>query len=128
MILTAFAAVGCLMVAACADSSQAAQGGSAPPTFAGAGTIRTIEATTQMHLKGVAVGVGNIWEEDYVPEGGTPQRGLTAALFISVARNASESRKLRVHSGQIVDVPGYRFHVVSVEPTRIQIRVVEVTQ
>jgi hypothetical protein len=127
MLLTAFAAAGCLMVAACSDS-HAEPAGKAPSPSAAADTIRTIEATTQMHLKGVGIGVGNIWEEEFVPAGGDRQRGLTAGLFISVEQNASESRKLRVHAGQVVNIPGYRLHVVRVEPTRIRIQVVEVTQ
>jgi hypothetical protein len=80
-----------------------------------------------MHLKGVAIGVGNIWEEEYTPVGETPRSGLTAGLFISVEGDASQNRHLRVYPGQEVHVPGYRLHVVSVEPKQIQLDVIEVT-
>lgn len=116
------------MAGACSAGDQGDQPLSPTPAYTGRATIRTIEATTQMHLKGVAIGVGNIWEEEYTPVGGTPLYGLTAALFLSVERDASQSRHLRVHAGQDVNVPGYRLHVVSVEPTRIQLEVIEVTE
>ncbi|MFN2420279.1 MAG: hypothetical protein ABR527_02705 [Gemmatimonadota bacterium] len=92
------------------------------------GTLYTIEETTQIHLNGVAIGVGNIWEEDYTPIGGGSTRGLTAGLFISVKEDPSQSRTLRVHPGQEVTVPGHRLQVVSVEPREIRLAVVEVPE
>ncbi|MPZ50660.1 MAG: hypothetical protein GEU75_15410 [Dehalococcoidia bacterium] len=98
------------------------------PTYTGPGTLHAIEATTQLHLEGVAIGVGNIWEEEYTPAGENSRRGLTAGLFISVEKDASQNRNLRVHSGQEVIIPGYRLQVISVEPQRMNLAVVEVAE
>jgi hypothetical protein len=115
-------AAGCLIVVACSDDATS---GGATPTYAGPGTLRTIEAGTQMHLDGVALGVGNIWDEEYAPNGDPPRRGLTAGLFISVEGDAAQNRTVRVHPGQDVEVPGYRLHVTSVEPRQIQLAVID---
>jgi hypothetical protein len=92
-------------------------------------TLYTIEETTQMHLlSGVAIGIGNIWEENYTPPGGGSTRGLTAGLFISVEEDPSQNRTLRVHPGQELTVPGYRLKVVSVESRQVRLAVVEVPE
>jgi len=116
-------ALGCLLAGGCSDGNS--RGADPTPTYTGPGEIRSIEASAQMHLVGVAVGVGNIWEEEYETADGTPRRGLTAGLFITVEDDASESRKLRVHPGLEVDVPGYRIRVLSVHESRIELALIE---
>jgi len=116
-------AVGCLLTGGCSDG--ASRGADPTPTYTGPGEIRSIESSAQMHLVGVAVGVGNIWEEEYETADGTPRRGLTAGLFITVEDDASESRKLRVHPGLEVNVPGYRLRVLSVRETRVELALIE---
>jgi hypothetical protein len=113
--------VGVLVLAAC-------DGASGPsPTTSLPATVRTIEASTQMHLAGVDVGVGNIQEETYTDADGVAQTGLTAGLFVTVEQDATLNHTVRVHPGQDIDVPGYRLHVIAVEPTRILLDVIEVT-
>lgn len=132
VLLAAFAATGCLAFAACSDSDS--EQGTEPianspvPTYIGPGALHTIEETTQLHLKGVGIGVGNIWEEEYTPTGGVPSRGLTAMLFISVEADPSQNLRQRVHPGQELTVPGYRLQVLSVEERRIHLAVVEVPE
>jgi hypothetical protein len=136
-LLAAFAAAGCLMGVACSDATPGNETVTIEPTddrtpstieTAEDSTLYTIEETTQIHLNGVAIGVGNIWEEDYTPPGGGSTRGLTAGLFISVKEDPSQNRTLRVHPGQEVTVPGYRLQVVSVESREIRLAVVEVPE
>ncbi len=115
-------ALGCLLTG-CSDGNS--RGDDPTPTYTGPGEIRSIESSAQMHLVGVAVGVGNIWEEEYQTADGTPRRGLTAGLFITVEGDASESRKVRVHPGLEVDVPGYRLRVLSVQESRIELALIE---
>jgi hypothetical protein len=124
-----------LTIAACSafgsddpTSTMEAQERSPTPTYDGPGTHYSIQATTQLHLEGVALGVGNIWEEEYTPEGQEPQRGLTALLFISVQNDSSQNRQVRVHPGQELDVPGYHLQVLAVEERYVHLAVVEVTE
>src|SRR5687768_14121125 len=93
-LLVAFAAAGCLMGVACSDATPGNETVTIEP--AEDSTLYTIEETTQIHLNGVAIGVGNIWEEDYTPPSGGSTRGLTAGLFISVKEDPSQNRTLRV--------------------------------
>jgi hypothetical protein len=122
----ALATAGLLVVVGCSDagsSSQVPSVASSGSAAAGSDGIRIIEASTQMHLDGVGVGVGNIWVAEYTPAGGTLTTGLTAALFISIEADASKNRTERVGAGQDVGLPGYHLHIVAVEPTRIQVEV-----
>ena len=96
--------------------------GSASPTGAGVETV-TVESNTQITLGDVRIGVGNFREEEYTPEGGTPRRGLTAGLWISVRDNPTQDRNVRVHPGQTVMVPGYRLVIVAVERRAIRMEV-----
>jgi FtsP/CotA-like multicopper oxidase with cupredoxin domain len=117
----AFVLAGLILAACAASSSQS-------PTESMPATARTIEATTQMHLDGVAVGVGNIREETYTSADGSSQTGLTAAITITVENDASLNQQIRVHPGQDVDVPGYRLHVIAVVSTEIVLDVIEVVE
>ena len=118
----AIVAAGLLLLAGCGNAASSGQpsGASSPGR-----DIRIIEASTQLQLDGVAIGVGNIFEEPYAPPGGTPTVGLTAALFVTVKSDTSQNRTERVGAGQEVDVPGYRLRIISVEAGRIQVEVVE---
>jgi hypothetical protein len=91
-------------------------------TDIGAETV-TVESNTQITLGEVRIGVGNIHEEEYTPAGGTPRRGLTAGLWISVRDNPTQDRHERVHPGQTVMVPGYRLVIVAVERRAIRMEV-----
>jgi hypothetical protein len=129
--VTVIVAAGCLLAAACSDREQVAYGptptvANAAGAYQGPGTVQRIVSGTQMHLDGVAIGVGNIWDEQYTTQDGTPKQGRTAAVFIAVEEDASQSRTLRVYPGLEVDAPGYRLHVVSVEDTSVQIAVIQV--
>lgn len=119
-------AAGCLLVG-CSDGDPSNRGGTPTPapTYTGPGEVQSIESNTQMHLEGVAVGAGNFWEEKYSTPDGTQKRGLTGALFITVEDDDSQSRNLRVHPGSEVEVPGYRFHVLSVKESSIEIAVID---
>ncbi len=108
-----------LLLAACAGSSPPSPSASLPET------VRTIESSTQMHLDGVGVGVGNIHEEAYTSADGTSHTGLTAGVFITVEDDTSLNQNIRVHPGQELEVPGYRLHVVAVEPDAILVDVIE---
>jgi hypothetical protein len=120
-VIGAFVLAGLILTACAASSSQS-------PTQSMPATARTIEATTQMHLVGVAVGVGNIREEAYTSADGVSHTGLTAAIAITVEDDPSLNQNIRVHPGQDVDVPGYRLHVIAVEPTEIVLDVMEVIE
>jgi len=117
-------ALGCLLAGGCLPDGNS-RSDDPTPTYTGPGEIRSIESSAQMHLVGVAVGVGNIWEEEYQTADGTSRRGLTAGLSISVEDDASESRKLRVHPGLEVNIPGYRLRVLSVQESRIELALIE---
>jgi hypothetical protein len=121
-VIGAAALTACLVIAACAGSSGPS------PTVSMPATVRTIEAGTQLHLEGVGVGVGNIWEETYTTAAGATQSGFTASLAITVDGDTSLNQNVRVHPGQHVDVPGYRLRVVAVEPNLIQLDVIEATE
>jgi hypothetical protein len=121
-----FVAAGFLLGVACSGGDEVISTKTPTPTYSGPGTLQTITAGTQIHLEGVAVGAGNIWEDDYVTADGTSERGLRAALFVRVKDDASQNRSQRVHAGLDVDAPGYRFHVVSVRPTSVQLGVIKV--
>ena len=112
-----------LVSGACAPDDADHEATPTSTSYAGPGELRTIASGTQMHLDGVAIGVGNIWDEEYVPTGGTPVVGLTALLFISPTDETIANSTVRVHPGQEVDVPGYRLHVVSVEPGLVRLAV-----
>jgi hypothetical protein len=92
------------------------------PTGAGVETV-TVESNTQITLGDVRIGVGNIREEEYTPEGGAPRRGLTGGLWIYVRDNPTQDRHERVHPGQTVMVPGYRLVIVAVERRAIRMEV-----
>jgi hypothetical protein len=123
-IVAAIAAAAILTFACSDDTTTAVRQDTPIPAIEGA-TVYTIEATTQLHLRGVAIGVGNIWEEQYIPEGGTSMTGLTAGLFLTVQNDASQSRTLRVHPGTDIVVANYRLQVLSVETRGIQLAVFE---
>jgi hypothetical protein len=95
----------------------------------GEGKRHTIATNTQMHLDGAAIGVGNIWEEEYTPAGESlPRRGLTAALFITVKDDTSKNVQRRFHPGEEVSVPGYRVRVVSVDEKSVELEIVDVKE
>lgn len=125
-LLGLFVAVGCLLAVACSGGEEVRNAEPPTPTYNGPGTLQSITEGTQIHLEGVAVGAGNIWEDDYVTADGRSKRGLRAALFITVKDDASQNRSQRVYAGLDVDAPGYRFHVVSVRETSVQIAVIKV--
>ena len=68
----------------------------------------------------VRIAAGNIWEEDYTPDGGKATKGLTAQLWI-MAKDASKNKYFRVHPGQVFDVPGAHVKVLSVDHQVVQI-------
>jgi hypothetical protein len=122
-------AVGLLLLAGCAGAGASGQPSSSngqPFTSSSpSGDVRIIEASTQLNLEGVGIGVGNIHEEEYTPPGGSPSVGLTAAIFVNVEADPLQNRTERVGAGQEVDVPGYRLRIISVEASRIHVEVVE---
>jgi hypothetical protein len=83
----------------------------------------TVGSNTQITLGDVRIGVGNIYEEEYTPEGGRPRRGLTSGLWISVRGDPAQDRHIRVHPGQTVLVPGYRLVIVAVEQRALRMEV-----
>ncbi|MPZ17690.1 MAG: hypothetical protein GEV06_07250 [Luteitalea sp.] len=85
------------------------------------GETLTIQSNTQAHLQDLRIGVGNIWEEAYTPEGGQPTRGLTAMLQIVTSDGASA--RPRVHVGQTLHVSGYVIRVLSITPARVSLTV-----
>ena len=92
--LAAVVFAGSLAVAACGgagagSASAVPSSGSSGAAASGSARVETIESSTQLHLDGVGVGVGNIREEDYTPADGTPVRGLTAGVFITVEADTS---------------------------------------
>jgi hypothetical protein len=118
-------AVVCLL-AACSDSDAGANHtavSSPAATYSGPGMLYVIEATTQAHVGPLAIGAGNIWEEEYAPAGQPPRQGLTAALFISVATDSSQSRSLRVYPGLDLEVAGHRLQVLLVEPRFVHLAI-----
>jgi hypothetical protein len=122
-------AVGSLVVAAlcftaCDESGEA---GKRPPVNGTqlAENVRVLESNTQMQLDGVAIGAGNFWEEDYFQSDGTRQKGLTAALFITVTGDPAKNQNLRVHPGEELDLPGYHITVVAVEARRAALQIDE---
>lgn len=126
--------IACLALAACADSDSDDDPANvidptpttdAIPTYTGPGELRTIQAGTQLHLDGVDIGTGNIWEEEYTPVSGQVTRGLTALLAVTVEQDPAQNQNLRVHPGQEVEVPGYRLQVVAIDAERIHLAVIE---
>ena len=87
--------------------------------------VEIIESSTQLHLDGVGVGVGNIREEEYTPSDGTPVRGLTAGVFISVEADTSQNQTLRAFPELEIEVPGYRLRVLTVEAASMQLEVID---
>jgi hypothetical protein len=62
----------------------------------------------------VRVAAGNIWEEDYTPEGGQPRKGMTAQLWV-MSPDASKNKNFRVYPGQVFEVGGARARVASID-------------
>jgi len=84
-------------------------------------TTTMIAKNTQGTFGDVRIGVGNIWEEQYT-EGGRTTNGLTAGLWIFIRNHSDQNQRVRVHPGQIVDVPGQcRIRVVSVEQAGVRL-------
>lgn len=90
--------------------------------------VRVLESNTQMQLDGVAIGAGNFWEEDYFQSDGTRQKGLTAALFITVTGDPAKNQNLRVHPGEELDLPGYHITVVSIKGKNVSLKLDEAVQ
>jgi hypothetical protein len=120
----------CVLVMGCTEGEQSSPAVTPAPAaaYTGPGSVRAVMDGTQMHLEGVGVGVGNIWEAEYVTEDGTRKRGPTAGLWISVEEDTSQNRHLRVHDGFDVNVPGYRLHVVSVGESSVEIAVIKLPE
>jgi hypothetical protein len=116
-----------LLLLACSerDAVDPTPTSAAAVEYSGPGTLHAVQATTQLHLRGVAIGVGNIWEEEYRTAGGESRNGLTAGLFISVRDDPSQNRRIRVHPGQEVSVPGHLLHVVAVEERVVHLAVID---
>ncbi len=92
----------------------------AQPGPAGAATAQeqviTIVTTTQGQIgDSIRIGVGNIWEEDFTPEGGAARRELRAGLWITVRDAPASSQHVRAHAGQELAVAGYRLRVLEVD-------------
>jgi hypothetical protein len=116
--------VAAICLTACNASGDAASGSPVNATQL-AENVRVLESNTQMQLDGVAIGAGNIWEEDYFQSDGTKQKGLTAALFITVTGDPAKNQNLRVHPGQELDLPGYHITVVSIEGKNMSLKLDE---
>lgn len=90
--------------------------------------VITIQSNTQATLgDDVRIGAGNFHEEDYTPAGGGSRRGLTAGLWIYVRNDSSKDTHVRVHTGQVLSVPGYQLEVLAVEPTAVRLAVSKTT-
>lgn len=124
------AAAASLLLMGCSEGEPTSQAVTPTPAaaYTGPGSVRTIMDGTQMHLEGVGVGVGNIWEDEYVTADGTRNRGPTAGLFISLEEEPSKNRHLRVHDGFEVDVPGYRLHIVAIGESGVDIAVINLPE
>src|SRR5262245_13068825 len=83
-----------LLIAACSAGNQPQP--TVTPSYTGPGVLERIASGTQLHLRGLAVGAGNFWTDDYVDSDGAPKRGPTAALFISVLDDPSRNQTFRV--------------------------------
>jgi hypothetical protein len=68
-------------------------------------------------------GAGLYSEDEYTPPGEAPRRGLTAGLWLSYREEPSQNRHLRVYPGQEIVVPGYRLHIIAVEPRIVRLAI-----
>jgi hypothetical protein len=85
--------------------------------------VLSIESNTQAHVGQLAIGAGNFSEDEYTPPGEAPRRGLTAGLWLSYREEPAQNRHLRVYAGQEIVVPGYRLHIIAVEPTIVRLAI-----
>jgi hypothetical protein len=130
-ILPALLAVAAsILLMGCSEGEPPGQAATPTPaaSYTGPGSVRAIMDGTQMHLEGVGVGVGNIWEDEYVTAAGARNRGPTAGLFIAIEGDPSKNRHLRVYDGFEVDVPGYRLHIVAIRESGVEIAVIKLPE
>lgn len=71
-----------------------------------------IRAGTQYRHQELEIGVGNIWEEQYVDEAGAEQTGLTTGVWINAPEQPEHFQ--RAHPGQEIAFGDYRILVVEV--------------
>jgi hypothetical protein len=81
-----------------------------------------LETNVPTRVAGATIAAGNIWEEEYRADGGEPQRGLTAHLWV-MDPDPSKKRAFRVHPGVAFEVSGARVRVVSIDPAGVRIEV-----
>lgn len=73
----------------------------------------TITETTITEVAGLRVGVGNVWEAEFVGPDGRPTRGPTA--MVSFADDAGQDlHRERVHAGSELVVAGRRYRIEAV--------------
>ena len=82
-----------------------------------------IEANTQATFDDLRIGIGNIWEEEYTPEGGERRRGATAGMWLYFRDDPSQDRHVRIHPGQRVTAGGRTIEVVTVDAGSATLRV-----
>ena len=68
-------------------------------------------------------GAGLSSEDEYTPPGEAPRRGMMAGLWLSYREEPAQNRHLRVYPGQEIVVPGYRLHIIAVEPRIVRLAI-----
>jgi hypothetical protein len=73
----------------------------------------TITETTIAEVAGLRIGVGNVWDAEFVGPDGQPARGPTAMVSFSDAAGQDLHRE-RVHAGSELLVGGRRYRIDAV--------------
>ena len=69
---------------------------------------------TQAHLgAALSIAAGNIWDDEYLDERGTLQRGMTATLWLAFGSDG-RPRVVKIHPGQRVEAPEHLLQVVEI--------------
>jgi hypothetical protein len=96
-----------LLVAACSTVQEA------PVNSVETKRVLVMEGT-QAHLgAALSIAAGNIWEDEYLDERGTLQRGMTATLWLAFGSDG-RPRVVKIHPGQRVEAPGHLLQVVEI--------------
>ncbi len=69
------------------------------------------------------IGVGNIWEEDYIDNNGEPKKGITCGLWFYLRHDPSQNTDVRVYPEKKVLVANYSVEAVDIEEEGVMLKV-----
>src|SRR5690242_10430117 len=70
----------------------------------------------QLTFETLRIGMSRIDTEDYVDESGASRHGVRTGLWLYFRDEPDQDCAVRVHSGQSLDVAGYRIEVLGINP------------